>query len=400
MILEDRVISSIICLGTDWYSPTKSSTSQVIDCFYRRGMRVVWINPVPVRFPSTKRSDFWYRVQSQAQIHARFLAKPKESFYVYSPVYFPAFSAIAMRFNRLIITAQVIGLRHILRMPSPLFFYSAYTAWYALPALQRSPSVFHFADKMSAFRETSTNSKRRLALDNMETELIRAAKVVTCSSQCIYEHARHKAGDQAAKVVYLPHGVPIAQFRAVLEGNVAIPADLKDIPKPIAGYFGTLTEANDKGTFAYAAQHCPDWSFVFIGKVGSDYSELASFRNVFFLGQKPYEEIPVYGKFFDVCFMGWLPHEWITNCSPIKALEYLALGKPVICSSYIGELKNYEPFVCITRTPGEFVSALREAYARNTAELARARLELVSHYSWDAHVQTIIKALDSRLDGP
>lgn len=396
MILEDRVISSVICLGTDWYSTTKSSTSQVIDCFYQRGMKILWINPVPVRFPSTRRSDFWHKVQSKARTHVRFLAKPQDRLYIYSPIYLPAFSAMAMQFNRLFITAQVMGLRQLLGMSSPLFFYSTYTAWYALPVLKRGPSVFHFADKISAFRETSSDPKRRLLLETMETELIRAADLVTCSSQSIYKHARHKAGNQAEKAVYLPHGVNASQFRAILEGDVAMPADLKDIPKPIAGYFGTLTEANDKATFAYAARHCPDWSFVFIGKVGGDYTELASFKNVFFLGQKPYEEIPVYGKFFDVCFMGWLPHEWISNCSPIKALEYLALGKPVICSSYIEELERYAPFVRVTRTPEEYVAALREAYAQNSAELVKARLEFASHYTWDAHVQTILQALNGR----
>jgi glycosyltransferase involved in cell wall biosynthesis len=394
------MISSIICLGTDWYQPTKSSTSQVVDGFYRRGMKILWINPVPVRFPSAKRADFWNRVQSKARTHARFLATPKKGIYVYSPIFFPGFSETAMRFNRLVITAQVMALSQILRMTSPLIFYSTYTAWYALPLLKRAPSVFHFADKLSAFRETSTNPKKRQMLDTMETELIQAASLITCSSQSIYEHALRKASDQTKKVVYLPHGVNASQFRAILEGNVNMPDDLKNICKPIAGYFGSLTEANDKATFAYAAKHCPDWSFVFIGKVAGDYTELASCKNVFFLGQKAYEEIPVYGKFFDVCFMGWLPHEWITNCSPIKALEYLALGKPVICSSYITELEKYASLVRVTSTPEEFVTALREAYTQNTAELVQRRLESVRQYSWDAHVDTILQVLNSQRDDP
>jgi glycosyltransferase involved in cell wall biosynthesis len=392
--------SSVICLGTDWYQPIKSSTSQVIDCFYRRGMKVLWINPVPIRFPSTKRSDFWSRVQSKAQTHARLLSTPQKNMYVYSPVFLPGFSETAMQFNRMIITAQVAALCQILRMSTPLFFFSTYTAWYALPLLKHAPSVFHFADKISAFRETSSNPYRRRILDTMETQLIRAASLITCSSRSIYKHAFQKVGDQTEKVLYLPHGVNASRFRAILEGNVAMPTDLKDISKPIAGYFGTLTETNDKATFAYAAQRCPDWSFVFIGKVAGDYTELACFKNVFFLGQKPYEEIPIYGKFFDVCFMGWLPHEWITNCSPIKTLEYLALGKPVVCSSYIEELDKYAPLVQVTRTPEEYVTALRKAYEQNNPALVQARLEFVRQYTWDAHADTILQFLNSRRDDP
>ena len=134
--------------------------------------------------------------------------------------------------------------------------------------------------------------------------------------------------------------------------------------------------------------------------MAGDYTELASFKNVFFLGQKPYEEIPVYGKFFDVGFMGWLPHEWITNCSPIKAVEYLALGKPVICSSYIAELEKYAPLVQITRTPKEYVAALREAHAQNNSELVKRRLDCVKEYTWDVHVDTILQFLNNGRDNP
>ena len=271
-----------------------------------------------------------------------------------------------MQFNRLLITLQLIGLRRTLKMAAPLMFYSTYTAWYVLPLLKRFPSVFHFADKISAFRETSCNPKRRQMLESMETELIQAASLVTCSSRYIYEHALHKAGDQAAKVLYVPHGANSSLFRRVLESNVNMPDDLKNIPKPIAGYFGSITEANDKATFVYAAKNCPDWSFVFIGAVAGDYTELSRLKNVYFLGKKLYEEIPIYGKYFDVCFMGWVPHEWITNCSPIKALEYLALGKPVVCSSHIGELERYGQFVRITRTRAGICGALQDTYEQNT----------------------------------
>lgn len=390
------MISSVICLGTNWHSSTKSSTSQIIDCFYRRNLKILWINPVPVRFPSAKRPDFLHRIQSKARIHARILTSPKQSYYVYSPIYFPAFSKNAMRFNRLIITLQVMGLTRILGLSTPLFFGSDYTAWYALPALKRAPSVFHFADKISAFRETSSNPKRKVQLDCMETELIRAFGLAICSSQNIYEHVRDKAGKQANKVLYVPHGANASKFREVLESNGTMPPDLKDIHKPIAGYFGTITEANDKASFAYAAKQCPEWSFVFIGQVEGEYAELASCKNVYFLGQKPYEEIPMYGKYFDVCFMGWLPHEWISNCSPIKALEYLALGKPVVCSSHIAELERYGQFVRIARTREEFANAIQDSYAQNSAELVAARLEYVRQFSWDTHVQKIFETLGNQ----
>jgi glycosyltransferase involved in cell wall biosynthesis len=386
----------VICFTTDWFSASKVSANQIVDCFYQKGAKVLWINPLPVRFPNTKRPDFWRKVQSKVKTHSRLMTHPKDRLFVYSPFYIPLFSLTGMKINRLLVSFQIRILLRLLKLKSPFSFNSSFTAWYALPVLKRFPMVFHFADKISSFREISTIPERRKILIEMELDLIKASNLVTCSSRKIFEYVSQQAGAEAHKVTYLPHGIDAAKFRDALKAPGPLPDDLKSIPKPIAGYFGSLTQTNDKETFYYAARQCPDWAFVFIGRVQGDYEALASLDNVYFLGQKSHEEIPFYGKQFDVCFMGWINHEWIIASNPVKTLEYLGLGKPVICSSYINELVDYSEFVRLTTTPQEFVLALREEYENDSAEKISQRLDFIKDMTWQARADSILQNLYDR----
>jgi len=384
--------SAVICVGPDWYSASRVSAMHLVDGLYERGATVLWVNPVPVRFPGVSRPDFWKKVQAKAKTHSRLLAQVRANFHVYSPLYVPVFSRGGMLVNRHLVSSQVAALRRLLHLESPLVLGAGFAAWYALDALRELPFVFHFADKISAFREVSTVPAQRRILEQMESDLIRASTLATCSSRSIYQYIRSRAGLDAGKVLYLPHGVNMRLFAQGTRHSC--PEDMRKIRHPIAGYFGSLTQTNDKSTFEYAARCLTGWSFVFIGDVRGDYGSLASLPNVHFLGRKPYPQIPAYGSQFDVSFMGWLPHEWISNSFPVKTLEYLALGKPVVCSSEIPELEERFPgLVRITSSPDEFTAALQQEHANNTDERAAERQQRVSSESWEQRVDTILSIL-------
>lgn len=381
----------VICFGTDWYSPSKVSIRQIVDVLHERGSRVLWVNPVPIRFPRTGRRELWGKVQNKARTHSRLLSRQSAGLYVYSPVYLPVFRGPAFGVNRLVVAAQIMLLRAFLGMWHPLVFGSRFTTWFALPAVRDCPLVFHFADKISAFRDVSGDADRRQVLVEMERSLIRAAILATCSSTKIHEYVLEVAGGDARKVRYLPHAMRASLFGDLTGDGEGAPAELVDLPHPIAGYFGSLTHTNDVEAFHAAATALPGWSFVFIGRAIGDYSQLEALPNVRFLGPRPHERIPAYGAAFDVCFMGWKPHEWISNSSPVKTLEYLALGKPIVCSSHISELAERFPgLVVMTTSPGEFVEALGSAVAGDSEALRGARRAAVAGATWERRVDEIL----------
>lgn len=384
----------LICFGTDWYSPSKVSIRQIVDVMHERGSRVLWINPVPIRFPRAARRELWGKVQNKARTHSRLMSRPSPRLYVYSPLYLPVFRGPAFLANRVAVTVQVLLLRAVLGMWRPLVLGSRFTTWFALPAIRDCPIVFHFADKISAFRDVSSDPQRRMVLEDMERTLIHSAVLATCSSLKIHEYVLGIAGGDTRKVRYLPHAMRESLFGGAASDGTRPPSDLAGLPRPIAGYFGSLTHTNDIDTFTTAARALPEWSFVFIGRTVGDYSALESMPNVRFLGPRAHEEIPAYGAAFDVCFMGWKPHEWISNCSPVKTLEYLALGKPIVCSSLIEELEQRFPgLIVMTASPQDFVAALVRAVADDTAERREARRAAVADATWERRVDEILRHL-------
>ena len=387
----------IICFGTDWYSPSKVSIRHLVEVQHERGSRVLWVNPVPIRFPATRNRQFWTKVQHKARTHARLLSRQGEGLWVYSPVYLPLYRGPGFALNRLAISMQIILLRLVLGMRKPLVFGSMFTAWFALPAVRDCPLIFHFADKISAFREVSGIPERRRVLEEMERSIIKAAVLATCSSRAIHEHVASVAGSGAEKVILLPHAVRAATFLDQPIDAQAIPPEMAALPHPIAGYFGSLTHTNDTETFLAAAQGLPDWSFVFIGRVTGDYTALQALPNVHFLGPQPHERIPAYGAAFDLCFMGWRAHEWITNSFPLKTLEYLALGKPVVCAGAIPEVQERFPgLVVTTKSPGDFQAALMREVHEDSAAKRKARVDAVYQETWERRVDVVLAELRRR----
>lgn len=390
---------NVICLGTDWYSPLESSVRQIVSEFRHRGCRVLWVNPIPIRFPNMRRPDVRRKVANKVRTQSRLLRHPTQGVFVYSPIYLPLFTPAGMRLNRMAVSLQILALQIILGFRNPLVIASEFTAWYAMPAIRHHRFFFHFADKISAFREVANHADKRARLEAMEAEIIRQADVAGCSSRLIYEHVIAAASEQRGRsngILYLPHAIDARVFAAA--ANQPDPDDIRALPRPIAGYYGSLTQTNDKATFLYATKALPDWTFVFIGKVAGDYDELAAQPNVRFLGPRAHKDIPRYGRCFDVCFMGWLEHEWITNSFPLKTVEYLNLGKPVVSSSRISEIAlTFPGLIRFTDNVDDFVRALVDEHQLDSVERANARREATARFTWQHYVDTVLDAF-GRMD--
>ena len=134
----------------------------------------------------------------------------------------------------------------------------------------------------------------------------------------------------------LPNGVNrdlLQDRRSVME----TPPEMKDVTRPIIGYIGTIGEWFDFDTVIALAQKRHDWSFVLIGPLTSGhYSTLfEKVLNIYWLGEKSFDELLSYVKRFDVCTIPFKVNEFTMKIYPTKFHQYLAAGKPVV-SSQIG----------------------------------------------------------------
>ena len=110
------------------------------------------------------------------------------------------------------------------------------------------------------------------------------------------------------------------------------------------------------------------------------------------LGQKPYEQIPHYGKCFDVGIMPLRQNRWIQACNPIKFKEYLALGKPIVSTPFT-ELQKYRDVVYLANTPEEFAKCLEKALAEDSPEHVAASRKKVKTSTWDSKAKLVLDEL-------
>jgi len=131
-----------------------------------------------------------------------------------------------------------------------------------------------------------------------------------------------------------------------------------------------------------------------VGPISADIRRFAPYKNIYFLGPKPYEQIPHYGKVFDVSMMPWNLNRWIQYCNPVKAKEYLAIGNPIV-TMYYPEVEPYNDLMYIAHTYQDFMTQIRLALAEDS-QLREKRRRAVVEETWDSKAQQIIQFIHNR----
>ena len=92
--------------------------------------------------------------------------------------------------------------------------------------------------------------------------------------------------------------------------------------------------------------------------------------------------------------MPWNDNEWIRLCNPVKAKEYLALGKPIV-TTYYPEVEVYKDVIYVAHSYDEFTSAIVEALEERDGSLKQRRRKRVEEETWDNKVQMLINQIDT-----
>ncbi len=186
------------------------------------------------------------------------------------------------------------------------------------------------------------------------------------------------------KITLLKNGVNI-NFAKNIDHE---PADLALIKKPIIGFGGKISYLLDVNLINYIVQHNKDLSFVFVGQIlnKQTFNAIDKEPNIYFLGDKHYNEYPSYVKNFDICIIPYNTGKGQHGGDSIKAYEYLSTGKKVVGTNGNG-LEDLKDYIYIANTPKEFSDALKD---NNNNKL---KLEVLK-YSWNKKAQTMIDILN------
>jgi glycosyltransferase involved in cell wall biosynthesis len=388
MILKPQ----LIVFGEDW-AGLPSSTQHIIQQM-RADYSITWINSLGLRSPKLTWHDFKRVINKAARLCKQVLGSGSHSgstditnaveqliaqdqhFTVVEPQYLPfPGNPLARRINRLLLH------RLLKRHATPATANAPAVIWISLPnavdalhylhrfdpnetGLADPVVVYYCCDDFSALAGVDHQ-----AIGRLEAELAEQANIIVATNPKLLD----KFPPDKSHLV--PHGVDTTLFKQSSERAADLPSG-----KPIAGFYGSIAAWIDLDLLLNLAQQMPDWNFVLIGTAHVDVTHLESQSNIYFLGAKPHQQLPRYSRHWQVSLLPFHLNEQIMGCNPLKLLEYMATGKPIVSVDF-PVVRDYGELVQLAFGAADFAQAIRRSLVESP-ELPVQRQLKVADESW------------------
>lgn len=199
---------------------------------------------------------------------------------------------------------------------------------------------------------------------------------------------------------YVGQGCDVTLFDSGLVS--AIPADIRDIPKPIIGYIGALLSLRlDIAVIEHVAENRPDWNVVLVGPEDEAFkaSRLHQLPNVYFLGNKKGDELPSYLSYFDVAINPQILSPVTIGNYPRKIDEYLAMGKPTVATK-TEAMSVFADHTYLAENKEAYILCIEKAMEEDNEQLRVRREAFAKQHTWENNVLEIAKAVEeAKLSG-
>lgn len=284
------------------------------------------------------------------------------------------------RLNKLSIIRTINGLSF---KPSEGYHRILITTWPFMGNI-----IGHMGERLSIYYRVDDFAEfpgvRKDTILKLEDELIRKVDMVIATAEDLT-----KINADANKAFYLPHGVDFEHFSQRYEGDSGTQV-MRKIPQPRIGFFGLLSSWLDFDLLRKLAEKNASWSFVFIGSSQLPQSELPDAENIHYIGPVPYDKLPEYAQSFDVALIPFKINKLTLPVNPLKLMEYLAMGLPVI-STPLPEVTKYRDYVAIASDQEGFAKAIQKALSENDPSLRAKRQLVAKGQSWQAKADQLLE---------
>jgi glycosyltransferase involved in cell wall biosynthesis len=365
----------IICFaGEDWWYHNRGHYDMQVMRRFAQRTKVLFVNSViskPLQFKKGNR--LFTKIRSKLQSIFKGIKEVEPNFFVYTPISIPLYQfSWGKALNDFVLKMQIKYYASKLRMKYPLVWVECLTACNTALALHSPLRIYQRTDIHEEFKGADSY------LVDCNLTLMNQAEIVVYVNRMLYERERTKC----CKAILSDHGVDYDLFVSQSNEKENL-FDMKEISSPVVGYFGSLSDHTmDFGFLLEVIKLLPDVSFVLVGPAKSDVSRFRNLPNTYLLGQKNYQDIPLYGNCFDVSIMIWRNTRWIEACNPVKLKEYLAIGRPVVTTPF-PQLKEYADLVYVAEDPVSFAQAIRQALQENDPKKNLNRRNAVASSTWD-----------------
>ncbi|WP_394152785.1 glycosyltransferase [Vibrio maritimus] len=363
----------LIVFGED-YGALPSSTQHLIKRLASK-RKVLWVNSIGLRQPRLTKNDM-------RRALGKVLGKGKASQFQPTRIDKPASMTIANIHTlpapraawsrKLAAKAMAHQLKPMidkLQLNDPIVWTSLPTASDVCALLGQRSIVYYCGDDFGALAGVDHDT----VLEHESGLVDQADLVITASEKLCSKFPSHKTR-------LLSHGVDSEQFSTPAKRAL----DLPNRGRPIAGFYGSLSNWLDYELLNQTIAALPDWDFVFIGQIELGSLPITAADNVFYLGAKPHQELPSYSQHWTVSLLPFVLNEQIKACNPLKLKEYLAARTPVVSTDFPA-LTGYREHVNVVSNVDDMVVTLKRI-ANESQTLPKG---LVDCDSWDNRASTL-----------
>ncbi|MFP5372634.1 MAG: glycosyltransferase [Actinomycetes bacterium] len=261
------------------------------------------------------------------------------------------------------------------------------------PVYQAFPEARHVlygTDDYVAGSRLMGVARHRLAA--AEERQLRRSDVVVAISPVLAERWRSMGYD----VSLVPNGCDAAAFAAP---GLAVPP-VAVLDPPVAGFVGHLNARIDLGYLEAVAGR--GLSLLVVGPRVPGFQSarleaLLARPNVHWVGAKPFADLPGYVAALDVGLVPYADTEFNRASFPLKTLEYLAAGKPVVATDLPSLRWVDSPHIALCTGYDDFAeTAQRLATTPAAPADVAARRAVAAHHSWDDRAAEFARLLGLR----
>jgi glycosyltransferase involved in cell wall biosynthesis len=344
--------------------------------FAARGYRVHYVEQLGIRNP---------RPRHVLRVLRTLSSRPQRStvpFEVSSPKLLPPRRApLVGRLNRAWLSRQLLEL---VEDPTGTVFWLRYPTPELVPLVEGQPwrvVVYEAIDDHE--QSPGMNDRLRRLFREAEQRILARAGVVFVSSEAMEE--------RLAKL----HPNVIRAPAAAVDLD-AFSSPFLDAPnRRVAVYAGSIDFRFDAKIVAAAAERLPDWRFEIAGPIeGPAKGRLGQLPNVRLAGRLPAADIPTLLAGASVCLMPYRQDAFTDTVFPVKLVEYLAAGKPIV-STPIAAVREFSDVVAVGADPDLFAEAIVAAAASDSEAERQTRIDRARPFSWERRMDQLQHAVEA-----
>jgi glycosyltransferase involved in cell wall biosynthesis len=234
--------------------------------------------------------------------------------------------------------------------------------------------------------------ERAEAITAGEDALVQSADMTICIADYRARRLRIRHPERAGHIHHIPLGcTPEFMAESFFATGGAKPERLRNLPVPLAGYIGALSDRFDFDFFAEVTRLLPDVTFVLGGRPpatgagngtwSKTFDAVKELPNVRYIGWVEHAELGSYLNSFDVLLMPYAHCAHNTSACPAKLWDYMGTGLPIVANEANPEVLLWRELIHIGGTPEAFASAIRTALWE-TPRRSHLRLEVARQHTW------------------